>query len=297
MVLFFDFSSMEQAEQIRAQQSALKFLDTQMTAADMVSIMAFGSQLQVLQDFTSDRERLDEVIRGFHIGESSELAAAGATEGDESAVDTGAAFTADDTEFNIFNTDRKLSALESAAKMLASLPEKKALVYFSSGVGKTGVENQSQLRATVNAAVRANVSFYPIDARGLMASAPAGDASQGSAGGTGIFSGAAQRQRSASFNDQQETLYTLAGDTGGKALLDSNDLTLGMRQAQKEISSYYILGYYSTNPAHGRPLPAREGAARIAAAGEARLPLRLLRAARISSCSRPTTRNGNSKRR
>jgi VWFA-related protein len=249
MVLFFDFSSMEQAEQIRAQQSALKFLDTQMTAADMVSIMAFGSQLQVLQDFTSDREHLNEVIRGFHIGESSELAAVGTTEGDESAVDTGAAFTADDTEFDIFNTDRKLSALESAAKMLASLPEKKALVYFSSGIAKTGVENQSQLRATVNAAVRANVSFYPIDARGLTASAPAGDASQGSASGTGIFSGNAQRQRSASFNDQQETLYTLAGDTGGKAMLDSNDLTVGMRQAQEGISSYYILGYYSTNPA------------------------------------------------
>ncbi len=249
IVLFFDFSSMEPAEQIRAQQSALKFLDTQMTAADMVSIMAFSSQLQVLQDFTADRERLNEVIRGFHIGEASELAAEGATAGDENAADTGAAFTADDTEFNIFNTDRKLSALETAAKMLASLPEKKAFVYFSSGVGKTGAENQSQLRATVNAAVRANVSFYPIDARGLTASAPAGDASQASAAGTSIFSGSAQRQRGARFNDQQETLYTLAGDTGGKALLDSNDLTLGIRQAQEGVSSYYILGYYSTNPA------------------------------------------------
>jgi hypothetical protein len=37
-------------------------------------------------------------------------------------------------EFNIFNTDRKLSALESAAR-LAVLLEKKALLYFSSGVG------------------------------------------------------------------------------------------------------------------------------------------------------------------
>ena len=59
---------------------------------------------------------------------------------------TAASFTADDTEFNIFNTDRKLAALEDAAKKLGRFPEKKALVYFSSGVPKTGVENQSQFR-------------------------------------------------------------------------------------------------------------------------------------------------------
>ena len=46
---------------------------------------------------------------------------------------------------------------------------------------------------------------------------------------------------------QQETLYTLAADTGGKALLDNNDLSLGIVQAQQDISSYYILGYYSSN--------------------------------------------------
>ncbi len=126
-----------------------------MTGSDMVAIMAFSNRLQVLQDFTDDRDRLAEVIRGFRIGEGSELA--------EEGVDTGAAFTADETEFNIFNTDRKLGALESAAKMMATLPEKKALVYFSSGVGKTGVENQSQLQATVNAAVRSNVSFEVYD--------------------------------------------------------------------------------------------------------------------------------------
>jgi len=249
MALFFDFSGMPQPDQIRAQNAALKFIDQQMTPSDMISIMSFTNKLQVLEDFTNDRDRLREVIESFRIGEASELAVEAATGNEEEGEDTGAAFEADETEFNIFNTDRKLGALESAAKMLSSLPEKKALIYFSSGVGKTGSENQSQLRSTVNAAVRANVSFYAIDARGLMASAPAGDASQGSPRGTGIFSGQAQRQRREKFQDQQDTLYTLAEDTGGKALLDNNDLTVGIRQAQADVSSYYILGYYSTNPA------------------------------------------------
>jgi len=256
LVLYFDFSAMEQPEQIRARDAALKFLEQQMTPADMVAVMAFTNRLRVIEDFTADREALTKTMQSFRIGEASELAAEAATgteeeieEGEDAGEDTGAAFTAADAEFNIFNTDRKLGALEDAVRMLASLPEKKALVYFSAGVGRTGVENQSQMRSTVNAAVRANVSFYPVDARGLMASAPAGDASRGGSRGSGIYSGQTQRSLRSRFMQQQETLYTLAADTGGKALLDENDLSVGIRQAQRDISSYYILGYYSTNPA------------------------------------------------
>ncbi len=247
IVLFFDFSSMPPDDQMRAQKAGEKFLKEQMTPADLVSIMAFGNSLQILQDFTDDRDRLNEVMRSFHIGEGSELAMEASNGDDTSGEDTGAAFTADDTEFNIFNTDRKLGALETAAKMLRSLPEKKAIVYFSSGVGKTGVENQAQLKATVNAAVRSNISFYPIDARGLVASAPLGNASSASQRGTGAYTGSAQQGLRDRFNDQQETLSTLATDTGGRALLDNNDLAMGITQAQKDINSYYILGYYSTN--------------------------------------------------
>jgi VWFA-related protein len=249
MVFFFDFSSMPQTDQVRARDAALKFLGAQLTPSDLVSIMTFASELEVQQDFTQDRDLLAEVIKSFRIGEGSELATEGATDDEDNEADTGAAFTADESEFNIFNTDRKLTALETAVKMLASLPEKKAFVYFSSGVGKTGVENQSQLRATINAAVRSNVSFYPIDARGLVATAPAGDASVSAPKGSGLYAGTTQRGRTTKFADQQETLVTLAADTGGKALLDNNDLAMGITQAQKDISSYYILGYYSTNGA------------------------------------------------
>ena len=59
--------------------------------------------------------------------------------------------------------------------------------------------------------------------------------------------GSGARSAQSKFQGQQETLYTLAADTGGKALLDNNDLALGIVQAQKDIASYYILGYYSTN--------------------------------------------------
>jgi len=246
IVMLFDFSSMQPAEQIRAKQAAIHFLSTQMTASDTVSIMIFGTTLQTVQDFTSDRDLLIATVNKFRIGEASE----NATFADEGAdsQDVSGQFVADETEFNIFNADLKLAALEDAARTLGQYPEKKALIYISSGIQKNGVDNQSQLRATVNTAVRSNVAFYPIDARGLSALVPAGDATTtGSGFGSELFSGSAQRGLKENFNNQQETLATLALDTGGKALLDSNDLTEGMRQVQQDFSSYYVLSYVSSN--------------------------------------------------
>ena len=66
--------------------------------------------------------------------------------------------------------------------MLGQLNEKKVLVYFASGLRLNGIDNQAQFQATTNAAIRANVSFYPVDARGLVAQSPLGDATQGIAG-------------------------------------------------------------------------------------------------------------------
>jgi VWFA-related protein len=238
---------MPQADQLRAKDAAVDFISKQMTSSDLVSIMVYGNRFDVLEDFTADRDRLLSRLHNLAFGEGSGLADVAATTADEG--DDSGTFVADDTEFNVFNTDRKLTALEDATKKLAAYPEKKALIYFSSGLSLTGIENQSQLRATVNSAVRANVSFYPVDARGLVATSPVGDASASSGRGSGAFTGSKQAGNRSAATGSQDTLYTLASDTGGKALIDSNDLSLGIRQAQQDISSYYIVGYYSTNAA------------------------------------------------
>src|SRR6202022_2768963 len=136
-----------------------------------------------------DRDRLLSVIATMIAGEGQAWAESAS---DASNADTGAAFGQDDSEFNIFNTDRQLSALQTAAKMLGQLSEKKSLIYFASGLRLNGTNNQAQLHATIDAAVRAGVSFWPIDARGLVAQAPLGDATKGSPGNTGMYSGASE---------------------------------------------------------------------------------------------------------
>jgi hypothetical protein len=87
------------------------------------------------------------------------------------------------------------------------------------------------------------------DARGLVAEAPLGDATRASPGGSGMYTGASAMSLTTRFQQSQDTLYALAADTGGKALLDYNDLTRGIVQAERAVSSYYIIGYYTTNTA------------------------------------------------
>jgi VWFA-related protein len=247
LVLYFDMTALQPADQLRALEAADKFIKTQLTSADLVAIMRYtGGAVDVLQDFTDNRSRLLSIIDTMIVGEGQ-----GSDESvdDAGASDTGAAFGQDDSEFNVFNTNRQLSALQTAARMLGQISEKKSLVYFASGLRLNGINNQAQLHATIDAAIRADVSFWPIDARGLVAQAPLGDATKGSPGNVGMYSGTAALAVTTNFQLSQDTLFALAGDTGGKALLDYNDLTKGMVEAQRSVSSYYLIGYYTSNAA------------------------------------------------
>jgi len=245
LALYFDMTAMPPSDQLRALDAAEKFIRTQISPADLVAILRYSAAaVDVLQDFTDNRDRLLSILQTMIVGESQGL---DESSQDASSPDVGAAFGQDDSEFNIFNTDRQLSALQTAAKMLGHLSEKKSLIYFASGLRLNGLNNQAQLHATINAATRAGVSIWAIDARGLVASAPLGDATQASPGNVGMYTGAAALANTANFSQSQDTLYALASDTGGKALLDNNDLGKGIVDAQRAISSYYVIGYYTTN--------------------------------------------------
>ena len=248
IVLFFDLSAMEPDEIEHAVTSAERYVDAQMAPADLVSIVSLGSSLLVNQDFTADRALLKKQLQAFSSGSGQgfEEGTTGTTEG---TPDTGQPFTADDTEYNIFNTDRRLEALRSVAEKLAQVQQKKSLIYFSSGMDRTGIENQSELRAAVNAAVRSNLAIYTMDMRGLQALVAGGEAQNASLRGVSAYSGQSTLNALNSNFTTQETLVTLASDTGGRAFLDSNDFSKIFTGVQQDTSTYYLLGYHSTNAA------------------------------------------------
>ena len=244
LVFYFDLSAMPPVDQLRAFTNARKFIDTQMTPSDLLAIMVFeGGAVKVKHDFTDNRAVLREVIQTLIFGDDQD------GDGIPDNPDPGTAFGQDDAEFTVFNTDRQLSALQTAVTMLRPLPEQKSLIYFASNLRLNGADNQAQLRATVNAAVRANVTLNPIDARGLVAMAPLGDATRPSPGGIGMFSGTLAQAAISRFQRSQDTLYALAKDSGGKAMFDFNDLSAGIVDAANALTSYYLVGYYSTHTA------------------------------------------------
>jgi VWFA-related protein len=233
LVLYFDMPTLGEVERFRALTSAQTFIDKQMAASDLIAIMTYSDgAVRVRNDFTDDRSALQETLFRLLNGEDMN--------------DIESDFGQNSGEFTLFTTDRQLAALQTAVNMLGGIKAKKSVIDFTSGMNLGGA-NQAQLRATLNAARRANVSFYPVDSRGLVAMAPMGDASRPSPGGIGMYTGAIALSTMRGFQRSQDALFTLAADTGGKALLDYNDLTLGIVQAQRANSSYYILGYYPTN--------------------------------------------------
>jgi VWFA-related protein len=252
IVLFFDLSSMQVDDLLRAIKAAENFTRKQMTPADLLAIVTYSSDLRVLQNFTNDRDELHKAIETIRVGESSSLAsqgemgAAGGTNANGEEIvtqDTSEAFTPDETEFNIFNTDQKLAALESLADLLRGIPGRKSVIHFSSGVQRTGVENQAQLQATTDAANRANVSFYTVDATGLVGLPPGGDATSASPSGTALFTGSAVSSQFSNLEGGRETLAALAADTGGRTFYDMNDFGPAFTDIQEDNSTYYLLGY------------------------------------------------------
>jgi VWFA-related protein len=249
LVLLFDLSSMQPEEVQRAVDSANTFVKEQMSPADMIAVATVSSQLDVLTDFTGDRGIVAATLAQLSYTEGTATAP---PDGSTAATDEAAAAAtevADEeaSELDMFNNDVRLRALRTLAEALAPIEQKKAILYFSAGMERSGQDNQVELRTAVNSAVRAHVSIYPVDTRGLQAIAPGGDARQASGRGQSLFSGRGVARQFSRLAASQDTLTSLAADTGGRAFTDTNDFGEAFDRVRRDLSAYYLLGYSSTN--------------------------------------------------
>jgi len=186
LTLVFDTSSMQPEDVQKAIDSAAEWVGEKMTTADLVAVASINSGLRVLTDFTSDKERLRTVLSAFAATDGTAYTAIDASTAatdDAAQAATEAAADSSVQELDTFNNDVRLRALKTLAEALQPIQQKKAIIYFSSGMQRSGTDNQIELRAAVNAALKANVAIYPVDSRGLQAIVPGGSARQGSRGG------------------------------------------------------------------------------------------------------------------
>ena len=246
IILFFDFTAMDPEQIDRTVTTAKRFVEKQMAPADLVGLVSLASSMRLDLDLTANRERIQRALDSYISGQGQGFEA-GDTGSAEGTPETGGSFTPDDTDYNVFNTDRKLEALESLMQTLGGIQQKKSIVYFSNGISRSGIENQAALRGATAMATKTNCSIYPVDIRGLLAMPPGGEAQSASIHGVSAYTGAATINQFESNASSQETLSTLAADTGGKAFFDSNDFGLVFQRVQRDTSAYYVLGFYSTN--------------------------------------------------
>src|SRR5262245_14553869 len=137
-----------------------------------------------------------------------------------------------------------LSTLEGVSRSLQSLPGRKILVLVSDGffLGGNSSSQIYDLRRITDAATRAGVVIYSIDARGLVASPPGGDASEPSFADPST-AGARSRLEIGAVGRKGDGMFALAADTGRKAFFNSNDLNAGLQRVLDDNEVYYVLAY------------------------------------------------------
>jgi VWFA-related protein len=250
IVLLFDISSMQPEDVQRAIDSANKYVSEQMSPADLVAVATVGTTLNVINDFTTDREKVAAslAVLGYTEGTATPPPDASTAATEEAAAAETEVTEEEASEMDMFNNDVRLRALRTLAETLAPIEQKKAILYFSAGMERSGQDNQIELRTAINAAVLAHVAIYPVDTRGLQAVVPGGDARQASGRGQSLFSGRGVSRQFARLAASQDTLTSLAADTGGRAFTDSNDFGEAFTRVVRDMSAYYLLGYSSSNP-------------------------------------------------
>ncbi|MBS1796177.1 MAG: VWA domain-containing protein [Acidobacteria bacterium] len=237
-----------------------KFVDEQMQDGDLVAIIRTGAGIGALQQFTSDKRQLYAAIekvvwnplgRG-NIGafaplrDSEKIIDEDETEEEKEAREN-AENAAEDSRGAYFATGT-LGALRYIVGGMGQLPGRKTVILFSDGFklferDEDGFTQSGLvmdfLRRLIDEANRASVVFYSIDARGLQTTALT---AEDDVNATPDRLQQALSDRSAELTDTQDGLKYLARETGGFAVVNSNDLNGGVRKVLDD-QSYYLLGY------------------------------------------------------
>jgi VWFA-related protein len=257
---------------------ARRFVLEKLGPDDQAAVVVTSGLLRASQDFTQNRRLLIEAIDNF-VGQKLPSSAVERNEkmsrqmdaggqpiddaGDLVTIDPSNRFVADDraTE-RMFQTRQALNSLRSIAEWMSVIQgRRKAIIYVSEGIdynlfdiftggdpSNFNFENfnmvQSETWDTVSAASRSNVQIYPVDPRGLTTMGQEDVEIGGLAAGA---YGLGPKQLLQELQTSQQNLRHLAEETGGVAFVGRNNFDAAFDRIVEENSSYYVLGYYSTN--------------------------------------------------
>lgn len=228
-----------------------KFVDELMQPNDLVAIIRTAGGIGALQQFTNDKRLLYaaiEKVKWYPSGRGgisafSPIGRPEATKPPESTPD------ADLEQFReeIFSVGT-LGALNYVVRGLRELPGRKSVILFSDGFrifsrsDPTGsVRILQALRVLTDIANRASVIINTVDARGLQYLGLTASDSTSRLSAQELADQLSERRMG--FWDSQEGLDYLAAQTGGLAIRNTNDLSVGVRRIMEDQLGYYLIGY------------------------------------------------------
>jgi VWFA-related protein len=165
MVLFFDNSTMDFGDQIKARDAAAKFIDANAGPNRLIAIAEFGGSVRISQNFTADATRLKQVVKGIKGSAVSPNPEPPVMVASLSPPPVAPSLSKVEADFGVHSV---LLALRSLAKGLSTVPGRKTMVMLTSGF-PLSFEAQSEVTAVLDTCNKANVAIYPIDVRGLVA--------------------------------------------------------------------------------------------------------------------------------
>jgi VWFA-related protein len=246
----------------RTKAAAKQFIERYIGANDLAAVIHTGGRSDANQDFTNSQRLLLQAVDKF-MGRKLRSATLNKIDDYNQRAGTGLASDPaqdmDDKERG-FQARNTLDTMRNLANYLGNVRgRRKAVVMFSEGidyniydfmsVNNTGATEASSVidatREMIAAATRANVAVYGVDPRGLGASFDNLTEVQSFPDDTSLG-----LNQSALYNEVrlgQDSLRTLSDETGGFAVVNRNDFDTAFQRIVDDNSSYYMLGYYSSN--------------------------------------------------
>ena len=263
VALLVDDLCMSHASVGAVQNSLKKFVDEQMQPGDLAAVFRTRSGNSVLQQFTSDRNHLHRAISkvrwypplpGIECGGEFEPARADYTvKAPRGGADAGARAFEDErsrqARQRIEDTGRDqavagtFGVLGLTLRGLREAPGRKSVVLFSDGLPLFSRNRESgraydRMRRIVDAANRAGVVIYTIDARGVTIPGFIGAQDEALPEETGRLASERIEKDAAS-----RAGFSVADDTGGFFIKNMNDLNRALRRVLEDQSGYYLIGY------------------------------------------------------
>jgi VWFA-related protein len=281
VVFFLDDLHLSLPSLVHTKEMLLRFIDTQLHQNDQMAIATTSNQLGFLSQLTDDKTMLRTAVARLTVREQSEridperpqiniTQAIAIEQGQPSVIEyfvdqtlkENPAFGNPNSEsarseaqryvtrraLNLIDTHssvvrRTFDSLRGVMQTFTEYPGRKLVYFFSDGfameLGRSGTYDH--VRLVTDAAVRAGAVVYTVDARGLgaqLADLPSAS-DNSSADASGRLASAGLSMTTA----MQEPLRTIAGETGGRAILNTDSIDLGVQKALKDTSVYYLLAW------------------------------------------------------